>query len=173
MGKQYFKLKDSLLQILDLWVVRGHFFQIVSSIQTNKYGKANPNKLLEIEYRLGPEVNLNTRRVFGWFDLLGKLGGVTNVMMLIFGFMIYPISEHSYVLKVAKKLFIVRTRDEDFFQKDPRQNIDVKALSPKVQKELDLHRAIKLYKQDNICLYIANVMGSCFPSSLWPKKKQF
>jgi len=87
--------------------------------------------LLEVEFRLSPEVNLNSRRVFGWFDLLGKLGGVTNVMMLLFGFMIYPISEHSYVLKVAKKLFIARTRDTTFFKDDPQQNIDVKALTPK------------------------------------------
>ena len=72
---------------------------------------------------------MNKRRVFGWFDLLGKLGGITNVMMLLFGFIIYPISEHSYVLKVAKKLFIARTREEELFKHDPRQNIEVKALS--------------------------------------------
>ena len=88
--------------------------------------------MLEIEFRLSPEVNYNSRRVFGWFDLLGKLGGVTNVMMLLFGFIIFPISEHSYVLKVAKKLFIARTRDANFFQDDPKQDIGVKALSPKV-----------------------------------------
>jgi hypothetical protein len=63
---------------------------------------------------------MNKRRVFGWFDLLGKLGGITNVMMLLFGFIIYPISEHSYVLKVAKKLFVARTREDKLFKHDPR-----------------------------------------------------
>jgi len=115
MGKQYFKLKDSLLQILDFWVVRGDFSQIIDIIQTDKFGKSDQKKILEFEFRLSPEVNYNSRRVFGWFDLLGKLGGVTNVMMLLFGFMLFPISEHSYTLKVAKKLFIARTRDVNFF----------------------------------------------------------
>jgi len=46
-------------------------------------------------------------------------------MMLLFGFFLYPISEHSYVLKVAKKLFIARTSDPEIFKDDPKQNIDV------------------------------------------------
>jgi hypothetical protein len=87
--------------------------------------KADPIKLIAVQFLLSPEVKLNSRRVFGWFDLLGKLGGITNVMMLLFGFFLFPISEHSYVLKVAKKLFIARTRDPKFFKHDPKQNIEV------------------------------------------------
>ena len=171
MGKQYFKLKDTLLQILDAWVVYGDFFQIIKQIRSDVSGRVDKKKLLEIEYRLSPEVNLNIRRIFGWFDLLGKLGGVTNVMMILFGFMIYPYSEHSYVLKVAKKLFIARTHEENLFKMDESKSLNTKGLSPKVQKELDLHRSIKLYKKDNICLFLSNQFGCLFPSKLWPKKK--
>ena len=60
----------------------------------------------------------HSRRIFGLFDLLGRLGGITNVMMILFGFMIYPISEHSFILTAAKKLFIARTRDSTMFIKD-------------------------------------------------------
>lgn len=95
-------------------------------------GKADPNKLLGIQFKISSEITHNSRRVFGWFDLLGKLGGITNVMMLLFGFFLYPISEHSYVLKVAKKLFIARTRDSKVFKHDPKQNIEVEALTSKV-----------------------------------------
>jgi hypothetical protein len=80
---------------------------------------------------LQPEIIKHSIKVFGVFDLLGKLGGITNVMMILFGFIMFPISEHSFVLKAAKKLFIARTRDEDMFVTDPRQNIDVKASSAK------------------------------------------
>lgn len=115
----------------------------------------------------------HSRRVFGWFDLLGRLGGITNVMMILFGIFVYPISEHSYILKAAKKLFIARSRDENLFKEDPRQEISVKGYTTKIQKELDLHRAIKLSTKDNMCLYFANRMGCCFPSCLWGKKKKF
>lgn len=135
--------------------------------------KADKNTLLSVQFWISSEISLNSRRVFGWFDLLGKLGGITNVMMLLFGFFLYPISEHSYVLKVAKKLFIARTRDTEFFKNDPKQNIEVTALSPKVQKELDIHHPIKLYPKDNFCLYLSNRLGMLFPSFCWPKRKQF
>ena len=63
---------------------------------------------------------MNTRVIFGWFDLLGKLGGITNVMMLMFGFFLFDISEHSYVLKESNKLFIARTCDDKLLKHDPR-----------------------------------------------------
>ena len=49
------------------------------------------------------------------FDLLGDLGGVTEVIMICFGFMLYPISEHSFYLKAFKKLFIAKTADDKIF----------------------------------------------------------
>ena len=63
-------------------------------------------------FSLTNEVVLNKRIIFGYFDLLGKLGGITNIFMLMFEFIFFSISEHSFVLKAAKKLFIARTRNE-------------------------------------------------------------
>ena len=80
---------------------------------------------------LQPEIINHSRRVFGWFDLLGKLGGITHVMMIIFGVFLFPISEHSFVLKAAKKLWIARTKDPNLFKKDPKQNLDIKSLTPR------------------------------------------
>jgi len=55
------------------------------------------------------------RRIYSLLDLLGDLGGVTEVIMICFGFMLYPISEHSFYLKAFKKLFLVKTSDENLF----------------------------------------------------------
>jgi len=84
-------------------------------------------------------------------------------MMLLFGFFLFPISEQSFILKAAKKLFIVRTRNPELFKEDPRQNIKVKALCTKAQNELDLHHAIKLHFKDTLYLWISNRMGHLFP----------
>ena len=69
---------------------------------------------------LQSEIIKHSRKIFGWFDLLGRLGGITNVMMILFGAFLFPIAEHSFVLKAAKKLWIARTRDPNMFKKDPR-----------------------------------------------------
>jgi len=68
----------------------------------------------------------HSRRIFGWFDLLGRLGGITNVMMILFGVFVYPISAHSFILKAAKKLFIAKSKDPNMFKDDPKQDIAVK-----------------------------------------------
>jgi hypothetical protein len=89
----------------------------------NKIGLSDPNKLFINKHFLSSATQMNTRIIFGWFDLLGKLGGITNVMMLLFGFFLFSLSEHSYILKASKKLFIARTKDKNLFKNDDRQNI--------------------------------------------------
>jgi hypothetical protein len=90
----------------------------------NVLGKSNIpagyGKVVNTYFTLQPEIMKHSRRVFGWFDLLGRLGGITNVMMILFGIFVYPISNHSYILKAAKKLFIARVKDKDMFKNDPR-----------------------------------------------------
>ena len=105
--------------------------------------------------------------------MLGRLGGITNVMMILFGFMIFPISEHSFILKAAKKLFLARTRDGSMFVPDPKQNIEVKAATSKGKKELELHRPIKIRLRDKLCLHLSMRMGCCFPNFCWKNKNKF
>ena len=78
------------------------------------------------------------------------------------------------MLKAAKKLYIARTSDSSLFKKDSRQDINIKPLSNKAASELELHKAIKFYYKDNICLYFSNMMGRFFPFSFcWKKKNKF
>ena len=83
-------------------------------------GVSNPNLLFVNQSWLQSEVTYNKRIIFGYFDLLGKLGGITHVMMMIFGFVLFSFSEHSYILKASKKLFIARTRNPNLLKNDTR-----------------------------------------------------
>lgn len=49
------------------------------------------------------------REVYNVMDLLGDLGGVVEVLMIIFGFFLFPISEFSFITSVTQKLFYART----------------------------------------------------------------
>lgn len=57
-----------------------------------------------------------TREIYNFLDLLGDLGGVTEVLMLIFGFFLFPISEHAFNLQSAKRFFLAKTEDEQLFE---------------------------------------------------------
>lgn len=58
------------------------------------------------------------RYIYSLLDVLGDLGGVTEVIMLLFGFFLYPISEHSFILQALRRLYKARTKDDTIFRKD-------------------------------------------------------
>ena len=79
-------------------------------------------------------------------DLLGDLGGVTEVIMIIFGFILYPISEHSYTLKAIKRLYLARTNKNGLFleeknkkEKYQKFEMDMRRRSREVDEELSKH----------------------------------
>lgn len=52
----------------------------------------------------------NTRKVYNLLDMLSDLGGITEVMLIIFSRFMNPISKHSFNLKVIKKLYLANTK---------------------------------------------------------------
>jgi len=57
-----------------------------------------------------------TRTAYNILDLLGDTGGIFEVVMLLFGWLMFPISEYSFILKAAKRLFLARTTDHEMFE---------------------------------------------------------
>ena len=41
---------------------------------------------------------MHTREVYGFIDILGDLGGVLEVIMVVMGGILMPISEHHFIL---------------------------------------------------------------------------
>ena len=92
------------------------------------------------------EFIVHTRVAYGTLDVLGDLGGVTEVIMIVFGFLIYPISEHSFTLKAAKKMFLARTTDKTLFVSKPQDSQKLndarEFFSKRTAAEIGKHRKI-------------------------------
>jgi hypothetical protein len=43
-------------------------------------------------------------------DFLAEVGGVTELLLIIFSIINMPISKHSFFLKATKKLFLAETK---------------------------------------------------------------
>ena len=93
----------------------GTFFQLHSSILNHRLASTDPGKLLQVTVFLKGSVISHNRVVFNFFDLIGELGGVIEVFILFFGFFIFPVARHLFVLKAIKLLFYARTKDESLF----------------------------------------------------------
>ena len=45
------------------------------------------------------------------YDVIGELGGVIEILTIVFGIIMFPFSQQSFILKASGKLFKARTID--------------------------------------------------------------
>lgn len=119
--------------------------------------------------------------------MLGDLGGVTEVIMLLFGFFLFPISEYSYVMRATSRLFLARTKENDLFAKTNTEDRHSTKFAKKVdksllnvdnkndddlKKEMKKHRVIKISFLDNLKLYVSKILGCEFlDRCFWKRNK--
>ena len=58
----------------------------------------------------------HTRQVYNVIDFIGDLGGVLEILVMIFGIVLYPLSEFQFNLKAINLLFMARTSDKFIFE---------------------------------------------------------
>ena len=125
-------------------------------------------------------MDMHFRDIYNVFDLLGDLGGVTEVLILMFYLFITPLSEHSFTMKALSQLFLARTTDSDLFAKpDVPKNkekvnknkwksmkvaIDQKICPKEMEAEVNRHYPIKLSFYMNTRLFCLKRFGilSCY-----------
>lgn len=127
------------------------------------------------------ETLYHERRIFGVSNMLGDLGGATQMILIFSSFIFFPISEHSFNVAATSSLFMGRTDEDDFFVKEEKDaNIPkyLRAentpgdLSDDTLNTLSKHRHMKISTTDNFLLFISNTLKCCFPSFLWSKKQR-
>ena len=64
---------------------------------------------------LTSSVFIHKRKIYDIVALLGDLGGVTEVIMLTLGCLLFPIAESSYNMMSTKRMFIARTKNDKLF----------------------------------------------------------
>lgn len=114
MRQNYIETEDEFLQ-LGQYTYTGYFYDIGSKIVRNRRRYIDKKALYQCYVYLKNEQVKHTRAVYGLIDLLGDLGGVTEVIMLVFGFFLFPVSEHNFTIQATKKLFYASTSDNNLF----------------------------------------------------------
>lgn len=74
--------------------------------------------LLEHKIYLTNKVSIHKRKIYDIVQLLGDLGGVTEVFLITMGFFLFPISETSFDMKSTKRMFLAHTKHKDVFIED-------------------------------------------------------
>lgn len=53
--------------------------------------------------------------------LIGNIGGVLELLIMIFGIVMFPFSYHKFVLNSIKTFFLARTQDNNLFRHKPKK----------------------------------------------------
>ena len=78
--------------------------------------EVSPGMIYNNVFRIQPNKIEHQRKIYGFLSFIGDLGGVKDIIMLMFGFFVLPFSEFSFNLKAMKKLFLVRSNDHQMFK---------------------------------------------------------
>ena len=65
--------------------------------------------LFMMNFQIYDQIIIHTREYYGILDLMGDLGGVLEIITIISGVFITPLSEYGFNLKAIQKLYIAST----------------------------------------------------------------
>ena len=111
-----------------------------------KINEADKDLLAQTRVVLSSETLEHNREIYNLLDLLGDLGGVKEVIMIVFGFFLFPISEHSFINQATKRQFLVKTEDTELFA--PLEADDVM-----YQKQLNAKTAVSKFQKLGLMKY--------------------
>ena len=112
--------------------------------------------------------NINHKRTtYNLLDLLSDLGGVTEVFMMVIGFFLVPIAEHSFMINAVKGTYLAKTRQENLFEEKDRYHDfqchkkyvgnDPTQIPDDIKQRLDEHKDIHISFCTNLNLFCTNL----------------
>lgn len=114
--------EDSIFQMVNPLTFEGDFYSVLNVVNRPQAQSINPNLLFKSELYMDPlSVQIN-RTVYDLSMLMSDLGGVVNVLLAVFGIVLYPLSQHLYYLKSAQRMYLARTKDKNLLEKPSDKN---------------------------------------------------
>lgn len=83
------------------------------SIRTSKQGSSDV--LFSYGLRLDNVKFAHYAVMFTPFEMLGGIAGVFELLIMLIGLFLYPLSEHNFYWSVAKRMFLARTDQDRLF----------------------------------------------------------
>lgn len=176
----WIEISPNQVQTQDMWLQLGwytHDFNFFSKHNINSYfnKRYSEDPLAQVQINISSTGRKHERRVYGYFDLLGDLGGVLEMVLVFFGFFINPVAEHSFIFKATNKLYLARTNTPGVFLEKPKwakslskskltkQEVPENApswLKQEISKQkpiiVSFHNSLWVYFYQRVCLFSHN-----------------
>lgn len=128
------------------------------------------------------------KSVYDINNLMIEMGGVIKSLLVIFGILIKPISDHLYHIEMVKRLYLARTKDKNLL-KPPSKKENLPKWYQKIKeyvstksfkcsydadmrKEMKKHRMIRIGCKDTVLLFFYNTLNNVMCRSICPWNKR-
>jgi hypothetical protein len=111
---------------------------------------------------IGPASILYQRISYDCIGIAKDIGGLTNVLLVMFSLLIYPMANYSFFLRAIKRLYFAKTSDKklfEFYKKKHNhifQNFYEKYDCNLTDFQISKLRIIDFSNFDSFCLFLAN-----------------
>jgi len=114
-------MQKNFIETEDYWVpvsgsYEGDYYTVAKVIDKPTIPGKFGSELLRVSIFLQDEAVFYQREVYNLLDLVGDMGGVVEIIVIVFGVILYPIAEQAFILKAISELFKARTSDSDLFR---------------------------------------------------------
>ena len=97
----------------------GEFYDVHNVLPSKVTHKIMPKTLFNTRIWLDSTMTTSNRSIYHFLDVLGDMGGVLEILIVVFGIVCCTFSEYSFIITAANKYFNARTSNEIIFdQKD-------------------------------------------------------
>lgn len=97
----------------------GHAFErsflSFGQVQSGRISNGNLLTFVLFMENMGHDFHAKT---FSILDTVGMIGGVFEVLLFLFGLLMFPLSEHSFYLNAGKRLYFARTANPNLLNKN-------------------------------------------------------
>ena len=80
--------------------------------------------MLSLRYHIYDAQLFHERTEYSILDLFGEFGGVMEVFFVIGGILLASYSDYNFNIKALRKLYMVKTRDDNLFVKQTEHKAD-------------------------------------------------
>ena len=96
--------------------------QTVGPVRRN-INSVNYGNLFTLIITQDNEVFYHTRSVYTFMNLVGEIGGTLGVFTTVLGFIITPITNHSFFVQIVSELLIAKTKNNKLFSNNKTKKV--------------------------------------------------
>lgn len=114
--KNTIEVSNDAIALFDEQKFNFNDFAPIRSSVLPKYVEKDIHYTYELEMEVSPQYEHYDRKYYSYLNMAAEFGGVFYVLVSLVGFLLMPLQQHQFMMKLVKKLYLASTKDKEIFE---------------------------------------------------------